>query len=110
MYGKVSGRCAPLPTFNDVNRQARQWLAEVAPQRLHRETRERPIDRFQPQALRPLPVILYDYRDCVESLMYKDLRLRFDGNRSCVPQRYIRRRLTIKADRRDLRDDLRPCA
>ena len=91
----------PLRTFtdiHDVNRQARQWLAEVANQRLHRETRERPMDRLQPQALRPLPVIPYDYRECVESLVYKDLRLRFDGNRYCVPQRYIGRRLTIKAD------------
>jgi transposase len=91
----------PLRTFtdiHDVNRQARQWLAEVANQRRHRETRQRPIDRFQPLALRPLPVIPYDYRECVESLVYKDLRLRFDGNRYCVPQRYIGRRLTIKAD------------
>lgn len=40
----------PLREFtdlHDVNRQARQWLAEIANQRLHRETRERPIDRFK---------------------------------------------------------------
>jgi transposase len=80
----------PLREFTDlpdVNRQARQWLAEVANQRLHRETRERPIDRFQANALRPLPVIPYDYRDKVEALVYKDLRLHFDGNRYCVPPR-----------------------
>src|ERR1700756_5122050 len=56
----------PLREFTDLhdaNRQVRQWLAEVANQRLHRETRERPLDRFQPEALRPLPVIPYDYRD-----------------------------------------------
>lgn len=91
----------PLRTFTDlqdVNRQAREWLAEVANQRLHRETRQRPLDRFQPDALRPLPVIPYDYRDTVEALVYKDLRLHFDGNRYCVPQRYVGRRLTIKAD------------
>ena len=44
----------PLREFtdlHDVNRQARQWLAEVANQRLHRETRERPLDRFKPEAL-----------------------------------------------------------
>jgi len=91
----------PLREFtdlHDVNRQARQWLAEVANQRLHRETRERPIDRFQANALRPLPVIPYDYRDKVESLVYKDLRLHFDGNRYCVPPRFVGRRLTLKAD------------
>jgi transposase len=91
----------PLREFTDlhnVNRQARQWLAEVANQRLHRETRERPIDRFQVHALRPLPVIPYDYRDNGEALVYKDVRLHFDGNRYCVPPRFVGRRLTLKAD------------
>lgn len=91
----------PLRDFtdvHDVNRQARQWLTEVANQRLHRETRQRPIDRFQASALRPLPAIPYDYRDTVEALVYKDLRLHFDGNRYCVPPRFIGRRLTLKAD------------
>ncbi len=91
----------PLREFtdlHDVNRQVRQWLAEVANQRLHRETRERPLERFKPEALRPLPVIPYDFRDVSEALVHKDLRLPFDGNRYCVPHRYVGRRLTIKAD------------
>jgi transposase len=40
----------PLREFtdlHDINRQVRQWLAEVANQRLHRETRERPLEREQ---------------------------------------------------------------
>jgi len=91
----------PLRQFtdlHDVNRQARQWLSEVANQRRHRETRERPVDRFQPAALKPLPLIPYDYRDSVERLVHKDLRVQFDGNRYCVPQRYVGRRLMVKAD------------
>jgi transposase len=91
----------PLRDFtdlHDVNRQVRQWLAEVANQRQHRETRERPIDRFKANALRPLPVIPYDHRDAADALVHKDLRLRFDGNRYCVPPRYVGRRLTLKAD------------
>ena len=91
----------PLREFSDlhdVNRQARRWLAEIANQRQHRETRERPIDRFKADALRPLPVIPYDHRDTAEALVYKDLRLHFDGNRYCVPSRYVGRRLTLKAD------------
>ncbi len=86
------------PASGWVNRQVRQWLAEVANQRLHRETRERPLERFKPEALRPLPIIPYDYRDAGEALVHKDLRLPFDGNRYCVPHRYVGRRLTIKAD------------
>ncbi|MDQ6760799.1 MAG: IS21 family transposase [Acidobacteriota bacterium] len=91
----------PLREFTslpDVNRQARQWLADVANQRLHHETRERPIERFKPEVLRPLPIIPYDYRDSTEALVHKDLRLAFDGNRYCVPHRYVGQRLTIKAD------------
>jgi transposase len=91
----------PLREFtdlHDVNRQARQWLSEIANQRLHREMRERPIDRFKAEALRPLPVIPYDHRDKVEALVHKDLRLQFDGNRYCVPHRYVGRHLTLKAD------------
>src|ERR1700680_4590879 len=91
----------PLRDFTDladVNRQARQWLAEIANQRQHRETRQRPLDRFPPTALKPLPVIPYDYRDSAELLVHKDIRLQFDGNRYCVPPRYVGRRLTVKAD------------
>jgi hypothetical protein len=91
----------PLREFtdlHDVNRQVQQWLSEVANRRLHSETRERPLDRFKPEALRPLPIIPYDYRDSTEALVHKDLRLSFDGNRYCVPHRYVGRRLTIKAD------------
>jgi hypothetical protein len=57
-----------------------------------------PTDRFQPDTLRPLPVILPDYRDVVEALVHKDMRLQFDGNRYCVPHRFAGRRLTLKAD------------
>lgn len=91
----------PLREFTDLhdgNRQVRQWLSEVANRRMHSETRERPLDRFKPEALRPLPVIAYDYRGSTEALVHKDLRLPFDGNRYCVAHRYVGRRLTIKAD------------
>jgi hypothetical protein len=84
--------------LHDVNRQVRQWLAEVANQRLHRETREKPAERFKPEALRPLPIIPYDYRDTAEALVHKDLRLQFDSNKYCVPHRYVGQRLTVKAD------------
>jgi hypothetical protein len=48
--------------------------------------------------LRPLPVTPYDYREKVEAPVYKDFRLHFDGNRYCVPPRFVGRRLTLKAD------------
>src|SRR5271167_3921515 len=91
----------PLRTFSDladINAQALQWLNEVANRRRHRETGQTPQERFQPEALRALPVITPDYRDIIEALVHKDLRLSFDGNRYCVPPRYVGRHLTLKAD------------
>jgi transposase len=82
----------------DVNHQVRQWIEEIANKRVHSETRERPDDRFRAEALKPLPPLDPDYRDTVLAGVYKDIRLRFDGNRYCVPPRYVGRMLVIKAD------------
>lgn len=90
----------PLRTFTDladVNAQSRRWVEETANQRKHRETGQAPDERFQPEFLRPIPLISPDYRDTAEALVHKDLRLPFDGNRYCVPPRYVGRKLTIKA-------------
>jgi transposase len=95
----------PLRTFTDltdVNRQVRQWLDEIANQRLHRETRERPDQRFTAESLLPVPALLPDYRDSTDALVRKDLRLEFDSNRYCVPARYVGSRLTVKADSQSL--------
>lgn len=99
--GYVRQNFWPLRTFtdlHDVNRQARQWLDEIANQREHRETRQRPAARFQPHALRPLPALLPDYRDTVTALVGKDLRVHFDGNRYCAPPYLVGEQLTLKAD------------
>ncbi len=91
----------PLRTFHDladVNRQVRLWLDEIANKRIHSETRERPADRFRPETLRPLPALFPDYRESVTAKVHKDIRLCFDGNRYCVPRRYVGRILTVKAD------------
>ena len=99
--GYVRQNFWPLRSFTDltdVNTQARQWLKEIANLRRHRETGQSPDKRFQPESLRPLPTMLPDYRDVAEALVHKDLRLSFDGNRYCVPARYVGHKLTVKAD------------
>jgi transposase len=91
----------PLRFFRDlqdVNHQVREWLKKVANQRRHAETREIPEERFKPQALIDLPVLDPDYRDTETPLVHKDLRLRFDSNAYCVPERFIGKRMTLKAD------------
>lgn len=99
--GYVRQNFWPLRTFTDLedaNWQARQWLKDIANQRQHRETRERPAERFQPQALRPLPALLPDYRETEDALVHPDLRVYFDGNRYCAPPALVGERLTLKAD------------
>jgi hypothetical protein len=91
----------PLRSFSDlvdVNLQARQWVNEIANQRRHRETNQIPDECFQPEALRQLPALVPDYRDTREVLVHKDLRLSFDGNRYCVPPRYVGLKLIVKAN------------
>ena len=91
----------PLRTFTDladVNSQVRQWVDQIANQRIHRETRQVPDERFRPECLRSLPPLLPDYRDTAIALVHKDIRLCFDGNRYCVHPRYVGFRLTIQAD------------
>ena len=84
--------------MTDVNSQARKWVHEIANQRKHRETGQAPDVRFQAELLRPVPLLAPDYRDSTEALVQKDLRLSFDGNRYCVPPRYVGQKLTVKAD------------
>ena len=84
----------PLRSFTDladVNRQVRQWLDEIANRRQHRETGQvarraffdcgDPADRCQPSTR----IIAIPPR----SSSTRDLRLHFDGNRYCVPPRYV---------------------
>ena len=99
--GYVKQNFIPLRTFvslHDANLQVLQWLNETANKRKHRETRQSPDERFRPDALRPLPEVETDYRETRLALVHKDLRLHFDGNRYCVPARYVGGRLSVKAD------------
>jgi transposase len=91
----------PLRSFTDladVNRQVRQWLNEIANSRVHRETRQRPLDRLRPDCLRPLPALAPDYRDTAEVFVHKDLRWHFDANHYCAPARFVGQHLIAKAD------------
>lgn len=98
--GYVRQNFWPLRSFTDltdVNAQAHHWRHEVANQRKHRETGQAPDQRFRREFLRPVPLFAPDYRDTTDALVYKDMRLSFDGNRYCVPPRYVGHKLTVKA-------------
>jgi len=72
--GYVRQNFWPLRSFTDlvdVNLQTRRWLKEIANQSRHRETGQAPDGRFQPEALRPLPTMIPDYRDAAEVLVQR---------------------------------------
>jgi transposase len=91
----------PLRTFgdlSDVQAQANQWRDQVANVRIHSTTGYRPIERFEPQAMRPLPDLLPDCRDQALAKVHTDFSIRFDGNTYTVPPWLIGKTVTVKAD------------
>ena len=73
--------------------------------RIHETTRERPIDRFEQERslLRPLPAIPFDTDEVVPAVVSPHARIAFDGNRYSAPPQFVRRPVTIRANRDELR-------
>ncbi|MGR8932610.1 MAG: Mu transposase domain-containing protein [Gammaproteobacteria bacterium] len=88
-----------IPDFSAVNPAARQWLESIANVRIHGETHERPINRFQTEkpALSPLPVTPYDVGAVHLVRASNRFRVTLDTNRYSVPSEYASTRLTLKA-------------
>jgi hypothetical protein len=63
------------------------------------------VDRFQRERsrLRPLPAIPFDTDEIVPAVVTPHARIEFDGNRYSVPPRFVRRPVTIRASRDELR-------
>jgi hypothetical protein len=78
--------------------QANHWRDHVANIRIHSTTGERPVDRFKPESMRPLPSMLPDCRDTESAKVHSDFSVRFDANSYTVPPWAIGRRVIIKAD------------
>jgi len=88
-----------IPDFNAVNPAARQWLASIANVRIHGETHEKPVVRFETEkpALQPLPAMPYDIGVIYSVRASNQFRVRLDANRYSVPSEYASARLTLKA-------------
>ena len=91
----------PLRSFvdlDDVQRQVHNWLDTVANVRTHQTTGQRPVDRFEKAALRPLPQRLPDTRETQSLRVHKDFAVRFDGNTYTAPPWAIGKSVVVKAD------------
>jgi transposase len=91
----------PLRTFTDlldINRQLGHWLDTQANCRLHNTTGERPVDRFKPELLQPLPEFLPDCRETLSLKVHSDFAIRFDNNFYSVPPWAIGKTIILKTD------------
>ena len=104
-HNALAGRADELKRFEDYLALAPSWRDQVANVRIHETTRERPIDRFEQERalLRPLPAIPFDTDEVVPAVVSPHARIAFDGNRYSVPPQFVRKTLTVRASRDELR-------
>jgi len=90
----------PIVGRPSLELEARRWLDEVANQRLHRDTRRKPIELFTSEekpALLPLPLTSFDTSVTLPVRATRQFRVEYDGNRYSVPSEYAGQLLTGKA-------------
>ena len=88
-----------LPDFCALQPAATVWVDTVADVRIHRQTHQRPIDRFEDERAhlsQPNPAGFDLARICTVRAT-KQFRVPLDSNRYTVPSRYAGLRLTLKA-------------
>jgi transposase len=104
-HNALAGRADGLTRFEDYLALAPYWRDQVANLRKHETTHERPIDRFEQERalLRPLPGIPFDTDEVVPAVVSPHARIAFDGNRYSVPPQFVRRPITLRASRDELR-------
>lgn len=85
-------------SLEHLNDATAHWLGDVADVRLHRETKQRPIDRFQEEAshLIPLPAHAFDTAEVVYRCVTTEGRITYAQNRYSVPWRYIGLTLPVR--------------
>jgi hypothetical protein len=104
-HNALAGRADELTRFENYLALAPYWRDQVANRRVHETTHERPLDRFEQERalLRPLPAIPFDSDEVVPAVVNPHARIAFDGNRYSAPPQFVRRPLTLRANRDELR-------
>ena len=82
-----------LPPFMGMNPLAWQWRNTVSNVRIHGETKEQPVKRFEKEklVLAPLPIHGYDCAVIEQVKANKQCWVNYDSNRYSVPPRYAQR-------------------
>ena len=99
----LAGR-APAPV-DELNGTLRQWCVQVAGQRIHGTTKERPLVRFaqvEQAALRPLPAVPYDLAIWKRAALHRDCHVVFEGSYYSAPYRLVGQTLWLRGGTRTL--------
>jgi hypothetical protein len=84
--------------LEDLNAQARVWLAETANVRLHATTGRRPIDLGPQETLTPLSAMpVYRFVDPVRRTVTWESMVHFQGSRYSVPPQYAGKTVEVAA-------------
>ncbi|HYY52081.1 MAG TPA: IS21 family transposase [Myxococcales bacterium] len=91
--------------LDDLRAQAARWRDEIANERIHATTRERPAQRLlvERPRLRALPPHPFDTDIIVPLVVSKEARVRFDCNSYSVPTKLVGKTVQLRADDRRLR-------
>jgi len=86
-------------SLDDVRAQAAAWRDQVANDRIHATTRERPRERLllERPLLRALPLRPFDTDAIVPAIVSKEARVRFDANSYSVPHTHVGKTVTVRA-------------
>lgn len=82
--------------LDDLNRQAQQWVNEIANPRVHGTTGEIPFERLAHEGLQALPRQRFDTSIKVERFASRDCLVSYDGNLYSVPADWAQKMLLVK--------------
>jgi len=84
--------------LEDLNTQARVWLAETANVRIHATTQARPIDLLSQETLTPLATVpAYEFLDPVRRSVNFESMIHFRGSRYSVPPEFAGQAVEVNA-------------
>lgn len=83
----------------DANRRLAVWIAEIAGQRIHGTTHQRPLERFAGEQahLRPLPPTPFEPVQWKQVTVHRDARIEFERRLYPVPWRLMGQRVWVQA-------------
>ena len=105
----IKNNFVPLRDFQhgiDSNQQLRKWILEVAGNRTHGSTRQKPLSLFEEterNLLKPLPASIPEPCEWIKLKVYRDCHVRFNYCRYSVPYRLVNTEVWLRASETTIR-------